>query len=557
MAVVKIIMLILGGMGTLLFGMRMLSDNLTRLAHVKLKNLLGKTARNRFACVGIGAAVTLIAQNSGFTTVMVVGLVNAGIMSLFQATAMIMGANIGTTFAAWLIALGGGKFSFTVFFLAFAAAGAFITVFAKNDKLKSIGNAIGGLGLLFVGLNVMSSALSFEPGSAEYNAISSFLSGLDTPFLPIIFMLVGVAVTALVQSSTAVNAIVITMAAAGLFGGLGGGNALFFIIIGSNIGTCITALISSIGANVNAKRAALVHFMFNFFGAIIFMIIMLSWKGFAATLIVPAFPDNTEFQITLFHTLFNVVCTALFLPFVTPFAKLANILVPDKTRKSKKEKRLIGEADDRLLRSPSVALAYLYSEIGNVFSYSMETLNGAFDAFINKDVSAKEETVKRNKEIYAANKTAVEYLVKLSAASPAMNEEQTIPTLHYVLNDIMRVGEIADNITKYTSAYVNDNLEFSAEFLEMLQTMRSQIRELFDKTLEIYNSRDLSGLSEIDALEEEIDNCRRSLVSAHIARLNDGKCQPANSGVFINLVGNLERAADHITYIAHYVEQCK
>ena len=532
MAVVKIIMLILGGMGTLLFGMRMLSDNLTRLAHVKLKNLLGKTARNRFACVGIGAAVTLIAQNSGFTTVMVVGLVNAGIMSLFQATAMIMGANIGTTFAAWLIALGGGKFSFTVFFLAFAAAGAFITVFAKNDKLKSIGNAIGGLGLLFVGLNVMSSALSFEPGSAEYNAISSFLSGLDTPFLPIIFMLVGVAVTALVQSSTAVNAIVITMAAAGLFGGLGGGNALFFIIIGSNIGTCITALISSIGANVNAKRAALVHFMFNFFGAIIFMIIME-------------------------EVLFNVVCTALFLPFVTPFAKLANILVPDKTRKSKKEKRLIGEADDRLLRSPSVALAYLYSEIGNVFSYSMETLNGAFDAFINKDVSAKEETVKRNKEIYAANKTAVEYLVKLSAASPAMNEEQTISTLHYVLNDIMRVGEIADNIRRYTSAYVNDNLEFSAEFLEMLQTMRSQIRELFDKTLEIYNSRDLSGLSEIDALEEEIDNCRRSLVSAHIARLNDGKCQPANSGVFINLVGNLERAADHITYIAHYVEQCK
>lgn len=555
MTVVKIVMLILGGMGTLLVGMRMLSTNLTRLAHDRLKDLLGKTARNRFACLGIGAAVTVIAQNSGFTTVMVVGLVNAGIISLFQATAMIMGANVGTTLAAWLIALGGGKFSFTIFFLAFAAIGAFMTTFAKSDKIKTLGNALAGLGLLFVGLNVMSGALNFQQGSPEYEAISSFLGGLNTPFLPIIFLLVGVVVTALVQSSTAVNAIVITMAAAGLFDSLGDGNALFFIIIGSNIGTCVTALISSIGANANAKRAALIHFMFNFFGTIIFMIIMLCWKGFARTLIVPAFPNNTEFQITLFHTLFNVLCASLFLPFVNLFVKLADILVRDKKEKSVPKQQIIREVDERLLATPSVALEHLYSETGNMFNSAMETLDIAFDAFIKKDVSAKEQVFARNSEIVEANKTVIEYLVQLSATSPSMKEEKLISTLHYVYNDIMRVGEIADNVTKYTDRYVDDKLEFSDEFLEMLQEMYAKLKDLYEISLQTFLSKNKRKLSKVDALEEQIDQDRRALVSAHISRLNEGKCQPANSAVFINLVGNLERVADHITFIAHSIEQ--
>lgn len=554
MTVVRIIMLILGGMGTLLIGMRMLSANLTRLAHDRLKNLLGKTARNRFACMGIGAAVTVIAQNSGFTTVMVVGLVNAGIMSLFQATAIIMGANVGTTLAAWLIALGGGKFSFTVFFLAFASIGAFITTFAKSEKIQTLGNAIAGLGLLFVGLNVMSGALNFSEGSAEYNAISNFLGSINTPFLPVIFLLVGIAVTALVQSSTAVNAIVITMAAAGLFNNLSDGNALFFIVIGSNVGTCVTALISSIGANGNAKRAALIHFMFNLFGTVIFMVIMLCWKGFAKTLIVPVFPNNTEFQITFFHTLFNVVCAALFLPFVNQFVKLANLIVRDKKQPSGKRKKIIDDLDERLLKTPSVALAHLYGETGKVFTAAMEALDVAFDAFVKKNVFAKEDVLARNAEIAEANKAAIAYLVKLSAASPSMAEEKTVSTLHYVYNDIMRVGEIADNVTKYTQRYVEDNLEFSGEFLDMLTAMYAKLKSLYDVSSQTFLNKDLKRLKKVDALEDQIDQDRRALVSTHISRLNEGKCQPANSAVFINLVGNLERAADHITFIAHSIE---
>ncbi|MDE6273799.1 MAG: Na/Pi cotransporter family protein [Clostridiales bacterium] len=555
---VKIVMMILGGMGTLLIGMRMLSDNLTKLAHAKLKNLLGKTARNRFACVGMGAAVTVIAQNSGFTTVMVVGLVNAGIMSLFQATAMIMGANIGTTLAAWLIALGssaGAGLSFTIFFLAFASIGAFVTIFAKSDKIKTLGNALAGFGLLFVGLSVMSGALSFEPGSSEYNAIFEFFKGLNTPFAPIIFLLVGIAVTALIQSSTAVNTIVITMAAAGLFSGMGG-NTLFFIVIGSNIGTCVTALLSSMGANANAKRAALIHFMFNFFGAVLFMIIMLSWKGFAETLIVPAFPGNTEFQITLFHTLFNVICTALFLPFINLFVKLSNFVVRGEKKKKpdEAEKAIIAELDERLLRSPSVALEHLYQGTGKLLTYAMDTLTGSFEAFLEKDVSAKEKVLEQNTHLASVNRSMVEYLVKLSATDLVIEEEKTVSNLHYVLNDIMRLGALADNVTKYTSHYVNDDLVFSDEFLDSTKEMYEKIKRLYALSLETFLNKDHSGLKEVDELEDEIDRDRRRLGAAHIERLNEGKCQPQNSNVYINLVGNLERAADHITFIAHSIE---
>lgn len=557
MEIVKIIMTILGGMGALLIGMRMLSENLTRLAHSKLKSLLGKTARNRFACVGMGATVTVIAQNSGFTTVMVVGLVNAGIMSLFQATAMIMGANIGTTLAAWIIALGsstGSNLSFTIFFLAFAAIGAFVTIFAKGDKTKALGNALAGFGLLFVGLSVMSGALDFGEGTAEYDAVYQFFSGLDTPFAPVVFMLVGIAITALVQSSTAVNTIVITMAAAGLFSGMGG-NAIFFIIIGSNIGTCVTALLSSMGASANAKRAALIHFMFNLFGAIIFMIIMLSWKGFADTLIAPAFPSNPEFQITLFHTLFNVFCTILFLPFINGFVKLADVLVREKKTAPEEQKEIFTELDERLLRSPSVALGHIYQETGKMFSYAMDTLTISFKAFAGKDVTAKQTVNDHNAELGRANRKMVEYLVKISASSLVMEEERTVSSLHYVLNDIVRIGELADNVTKYTDHYVNDGLVFSDDFIDATREMYDKIKSLYVLSLATYLYRDHARLPEVDKLEDEIDTQKRAIVAKHIRRLNEGKCQPENSGVFINLVGNLERAADHITFIAHSIEK--
>ena len=553
MEIISIIMQILGGVGTFLVGMKILSENMTRLAHSKLKTMLGKTSKSRMAGVGIGAAVTVIGQSSALTTVMVVGLVNAGIMTLFQATSIIMGANIGTTFTAWLLSLSGfGGLDVTVFTLCFTAVGMFMTMFSKNEKVKTAGSAVAALGLIFVGLKFVSGALSFKEGTPAYSAASNLLSKVTFPLL---LLLIGIIITALVQSSMAVTAIIIAMTGAGLVIG-DGGNAALFIIIGSNIGTCVTALISSLGANTAAKRAALIHFMFNLFGAIIFTVILWAWRGFSSTVLEPIFPTNKSMQIALFHTLFNVVNTLLFLPFIKGFVWLAEHLV--RSRKAEKgtaqgHALLFGELDDRLLRSPSVALGYLYQETGKVFSFAMNTLSASFDAFLARNTAAAKDIHAQNEELAEANKRGVSYLVKLASSSLVMSDEKTVSALHYVLNDIMRVGELADNVTKYTRHYVEDELVFSDDFLEGLKGMHNRVKELFKLSLSIFLFKDGSKLKQLDMLEDEIDCDRRELIARHIERLNEGKCQPQNSSVFINLVGNLERAADHITYIAHSI----
>lgn len=548
-------MQILGGMGTFLIGMKMLSENMMRLAHGRLKSMLNKTAKSRFANVGIGAAVTVIGQSSALTTVMVVGLVNAGIMTLFQATAIIMGANIGTTFTAWVISLSGfgGNIDIMVFTLCFTAVGVFMSMFSKKEKVKSAGSAVAALGLIFVGLEFVSTAMSFTPDSSEFNAISKLLETITNPFL---LLLIGIVVTALVQSSMAVTAIVVTMAGVGLTIG-GGGNAALYVIIGSNIGTCITALISSIGANSNAKRAAVIHFLFNCFGAIIFTALLVLWEKFAQTILVSVFPTNPSMQIAMFHTLFNVVCAMLFLPFINVFVWLANHLVREKSDNLPKNNQagtLFEELDERILRSPSVALGYFYQETGKAFTFAMNILDEAFEAFLEKDQSAKEKILEKNAELAQINRDAVSYLVKLSSKALVLSEEKTVSSLHYTLNDIMRLGELADNVTKYTDHYVGDGLIFSDEFLQMLKDMYEMIKKLYVLSLATFLFKDSSKLQEVDMLEDEIDRERKELISAHIGRLNEGKCQPQNSTVFINLVGNLERAADHITFIAHSIE---
>ena len=553
MQIISILMQILGGMGAFLIGMKMLSENMMRLAHGKLKSMLNKTAKNRFANVGIGALVTVIGQSSALTTVMVVGLVNAGIMTLFQATAIIMGANIGTTLTAWVISLSGfsGNIDVMVFTLSFTAIGVFMTMFSKKERVRSAGSAIAALGLIFVGLKFVSSAMSFAPGSSEFDAVSNLLEKVTNPVL---LLLIGIIITALIQSSMAVTAIVVTMAGVGLTIG-GGGNAALYIIIGSNIGTCVTALISSIGANPNAKRAAVIHFLFNLFGAIIFTVLLVLWKNFSHTVLASVFPSNPSMQIAMFHTLFNLVCALLFLPFINLFVWLANHLVRDK--QEDQHATLFAELDERLLRSPSVALGYFYEETGKAFTFAMEILSEAFEAFMQKDARAKERIDEKNAELAKINKLAVSYLVKLSSSSLVLAEEKTVSSLHYTLNDIMRLGELADNVTKYTERYIQDGLVFSDEFLQKLREMDESIRELYGLSLTAFLMKDPAKLKEVDELEEKIDGERKELVSAHIERLNEGRCQPQSSNVFINLVGNLERAADHITFIAHSIETAR
>ena len=436
-----------------------------------------------------------------------------------------------------------------------AVIGVFMTMFAKNEKAKVIGNVLAGLGLIFVGLGVMSDSMDPELHPEIMAVIRDALAVVQNPFL---LLLIGIVATGIIQSSSAVTSIVVVLATSGVLIG-GSGDGVYYVIIGSNIGTCVTALLSSIGASPNARRAAVIHLLFNCFGAIIFTVFLLCWQpvhtSFSETVLEKIFPGNHQFQIALFHTLFNVICTCLFLPFAKGFVKLANLIVREKKKEeAPAEGGIMGELDERLLLQPSVALGHLYQEMGKMITYSMGTLTEAFEAFEKKDPSVKEDVRERNTKLSEANRAAVSYLVKLSASSLVMEDEKTISSMHYVLNDIVRIGELADNVTKYTDHYVNDGLVFSGEFLSMTQEMFDKITKLYEASLAAFSQKDFAQLKEVDAIEDEIDNYRRTLVNKHIKRLNEGRCQPQNSSVFINLVGNLERAADHLTYIAHSIE---
>lgn len=554
MDVVVMLLQLLGGLGAFLIGMNMMADSLSHLSQGKLRTMLNKTTNNRFAGVGIGAAVTAIIQSSSSTTVMVVGLVNAGVMTLMQATPVIMGANIGTTVTAFIATL--DNLPIADFFYLFAIVGVFMTMLCKQEKLKIIGNIFGGVGLIFVGLAFMSDSLSMDAHPEIKETITYVLGYVQNPFL---LLLIGALITAIVQSSSTVTSLVIILAAGGMVIG-GKGDGVYYVIIGSNIGTCVTALLSSIGASVNARRTALIHLMFNCIGAVLFTAFLLFWglsgTSFSEVVLGAIAPGMVETQIAIFHTLFNITCTCVLLPFTKWLVWLAERIIREKkTEEVEEEQReLLAIPDERLLVNPSLALGFLYKKTGQVFTYAVNALDKSVNAFLNKDTSVKEEITKVNSNLIQINKQSVDYLVKISQNTISFENERTVSCLHNVLGDILRIGDLADNVTKYTRHYVEDELIFSTEFLTKVKEMSNKIAKLSEISLDVYLNKDFDKLKEVDALEDEIDKDRRSLANAHLQRLKEGKCQPQNTNTFINLVGNLERAADHITYVAHSIE---
>ena len=536
---------LLAGLGAFLLGFKILSDNIERLATNKLRRWFDKTSKSRLAGVGIGAGVTAIIQSSSATTVMVVGFVNVGLMSLYQATAIIMGANIGTTITAQIASL--QAFNFIGFITVFTCVGVFMEMLSKNEKVKTVGLMLAGLGLVFLGLECMSGAMEIFRDSLKFR---EFLQSVGNPFL---LLLIGVGFTALVQSSSAVTSIVIVMVGSGMTIG-NGGNDVLFLILGSNIGTCITAILSSIGANTNAKRASLIHLMFNVFGSVIFTIFLLCWPSFLDMTLARWF-TAPETQVAMFHTFFNVICTIIFLPFTKVFVKIATTVIRDKKTAAGGVKAAGKPAatllDARFLGTPSIAIAQANKETAIMAGLAMESLDTAFKAFLEGDESAKAKVEEINGKVAETGRQIVDYLIKISSTDVMTEDEKTISAIHHATGDILRIGELADNITKYTRNCKRDGIEFSAGVIRSLEQMYEKITDLYQNTLEVFDHKDITALKAVDATEEEIDNSRRAIINDHIKRLNEGKCKPESSGVFINLVGNLERAADHLTYVAH------
>lgn len=528
---------LLAGLGALLIGFKLLSDNIEKLANSGVKKLFNKTSKNRWVGVGIGAAVTAIIQSSGASTVMIVGFVNAGIMDLFQATAMIMGANIGTTITAQIAAL--DAFDVGTFAMLLAFIGTFMSMIAKKDKTKTIGLALGGLGLVFLALGYMGDAMDIFKKS---QAFTDLLQNVNNPLL---LLLIGVGFTALIQSSSATTTILITMVGAGLAIG-NSPNAILYVVLGSNIGSCVTTLLSSISASNVAKRASLIHLMFNTFGTIIYFIVLLLWQDFYTVTFGKWFPGAPQTQLAMFHTFFNVSMTLLFVPFINYFVKLATWILPDKKQISNKS-----FIDERFLGTPSIALSQVHKETLRLGTLAMEALNDSIDCFVNKNYEGRSGVYEKIKIVDGINENLLGYLVKVANQDLPIDGEKLVSNLHFSINDFYREAEIADNMIKYTRHLVEDNIKFSSKVFEQIGIMRDKLNQQFAYLKDMFENNNYAILAEVDQVEDEIDKLRSTMINDHIARLEKGECSPASSGVYINLVSNLERAGDHLAYIAH------
>ncbi len=541
------IALVLAGCGAFLIGFKFLSESMEKLFGNGLKKLFNKTSDKKLVGVAMGAATTAVIQSSGVTTVMVVGFVNTGIMSLYQAACIIMGANIGTTITAQIAAL--NSLPINEVFILLLGVGVFMEMFSKNDKVKSTGLALAGLGMVFLGLHVMSGTMKQYAGIVE---IKNFLATMTNPFILLLF---GILFTTLMQSSSAVTTIIIAMASSGLIIGMAGDgsmtNAVLYIILGSNIGSTTTALLSSAGTNANARRASMIHLLFNTIGSLVFMVMLLVWKDFYATTFCKWFAEPST-QIAMFHTFFNVICTLLFLPFTKLLVKAAVLLVPEK--KGMETVSPLAFIDKRILSTPSVAIGQLTKETFRMADMSMASLQMAFDGFISRDLNAVEKVSAANDTIADLGAAISDYLVQVSASGVSLADEKTVSALHNNVGDVARIAELADNLTKYTKRELKENLVFSEGISEKLITMHETIKKQYAVVKQIVLDKQYALMSEAEELEESIDTMRRELVNEHILRLSQGKCRPENNTIFINLVANLERIGDHIDFIAHSVQ---
>lgn len=527
---------LIAGTGVFLVGVHLLTENIEQLATNKIKELFGKTAGKKLVNVGIGALATALIQSSGVTTVLIVGFVNIGIITLSQATAMIMGANIGTTITAQIAAL--SAFPITTYIQVLAGLGILTTMMCRKEKTRQVGFILAGLGLIFVGLSIMSDSMK-----ANRDTIQLIFENVTNPFL--LFFL-GIALTALVQSSSAITSVIIAMSVAGLRIGTGG-NEMLFIILGTNIGSCVTALMSSFGAATNARRTSMIHLMFNTFGSAIFMVILLAFPGFMGATFGRWFATPST-QIAMFHTFFNVVCTVIFLPLSEGFVMISQKIIPEA-----KTEEAFTYLDERMLLTPALAIEQLKKETVVLGDCAMDAFDTAYRAFCQKDKSAAAQVLEKIEKAQEKSNQIMSYVIKTSAVA-GESAEKEVSIVHNNVADIMRIAEIADNFVKYTARICDNQLSLSESAATGTNEMVDTIHKLFQFTKELILTGDLSLLHHIDSIEDKIDNYRKILIDGHIERVNTGVCTPAISSVYINLVSNLERLGDHITYVAHSFE---
>lgn len=534
---------LLAGVGIFIVGMNFMSEALGKCAGEGMKKLLGKISNNRFSGVGIGAGVTAIVQSSSATTVMVIGLVNAGVMTLKQAIPIIMGSNIGTTVTGILVSLKNDYFNMLMYLLAFVGV---MLGFCKKEKLKLIGLLFSGLGFVFVGLNVMGSDQAFGNPLVE-TLFESLFRVINSPFL---LILVGVIFTALIQSSSAATGIVITMVGANILPI----ELALFIVLGTNIGTCVTALLASVGANMNSKRVALIHFAFNIIGTIIFTIVLLAFKEPIIQLIISIFPgdDITSLQmrVSVFHVIFNVTTTCILLPFVSQLVKYSCVIIKDKNETIKKQ--TLKYVDDRLLTMPSVALMQVKKEIYYMFNLVEENIMLSFDALSTGNIDNKNKIISNEAIIDFTNSALTKYLISLSSVVE-QSDELIIGSYFHVLNDLERIGDHAENFYEVLEEMSSKKIIFSKKAKEDIQKMNEKIIGMLKISKDSFKNLNTKKLSKLTIYENEVDKMKKDLTFKHFSRLAEGNCNIDVSPYYTSVIAGLERVADHFVNIGYSI----
>lgn len=550
MKVVLSVLSLIAGLGVLMIGMKMLSEGLERSAGKGMRKLFGKISNNRFAGVGVGAVTTILVNSSAATTVMVIGFVNAGLMTLFQATSIIMGANIGTTLTGVIIALSG--FDFGAYMAILAFIGVAMTMFSKNDTVRKVGSAVSGLGLMFVGLSFMSNALK----SSE-----TLTQALQTVFIkvdfPLLLIFIGIVCTALFQSSTAMTALVVTMAAPTVINGAVGApiipmQSALFIILGTNIGTCVTAILASFGASTNAKRTAVIHLLFNAIGTIVFTVFIWVFKD-GVVWLFGKMSSSTQMQVALFHVIFNILTTLMLVPFIKQLTQFASFVVREK-RGGEDEAPHMYYIDERFLQTPPIAVAQVKREVDHMGEMAKANLKRAMTAILTQDLSERDKVERDEQRINFINKGVSKYLIKLSSRSLTRSDEKFVGSLHHVVNDIERIADHAEDFMEYAREMKESDCKFTQVALDELEDMYDKVMAMFDEALFIFKNNAVGKLNGFAVREEEVDMTKRLLGNNHIQRLNAGGCTVESGTHFYAITNALERIADHLTNIAFSIK---
>lgn len=543
--IISLCVTVMGGMGLFLFGMHVMGDGLERAAGDKLSHIIERMTGNIFKGVLAGAVVTGLIQSSGATTVMVIGFINSGIMKLSQAVGVIMGANIGTTVTAQLLSL--SDISGNAWYLEclkpanFApiliCAGAFMILLCQKKSYITAGSILSGFGMLFIGMNMM------ERAADPLRELEQFRRVFETLSNPILGILAGFAVTAIIQSSSASVGILQAATSTGSVTFA----AAMPIILGQNIGSCVTALLSSVGASKNAKRAAFLHLFFNIIGMIICMVVLYPLQRF-----IPFWNEAiNKAGIANFHLLFNITNTILLIPFSGLLVKLVNIVVSDKETVKPKTTTL----DSRFLSTPGLAVAQANRETMNMADLAVENYRLSRNAVLNGDITTQDKVLANENRIDELESKITRYLMQIVDEDLTENDAKVTSSLFHILIDIERVGDRCQNMFKAAERAQKEQVKFSDQAWQELKTLMEAVDDMLTSALRCYRERDLELAHRIQTYENVIDDIRRNLRDRHVERLSNQNCNFDAAIVFLDLIGNLERIADHSANIANRTEQ--